>query len=164
MRAHTTDRDAAFLDGFATRWLEAWNSHDTDEVLALLSDDIVWDDRTFWPEVISGIAGVRAYVERIWQVMPDVRFDEIGRFFDPDDRRAIVLFRQQGSAPPSVVTGKRFDTHGCDIFLRFGGDHLAHYLSSYDITEMMRQLGMLPARQGRVGGAYHMSLLKGRTA
>jgi steroid delta-isomerase-like uncharacterized protein len=155
MSVHRTD----FLETFATRWLDAWNSHDTDTVLALLADDVIWDDRTFWPEVIHGIDGVRAYVDRIWEVMPDVRFDEIGRFFDPRDRRAIVLFRQQGSGPPRVPTGRRFDTHGCDVFLRFDDERLAHYLSSYDITEMMRQLGMLPPREGRVGGAYHMSLL-----
>ncbi len=149
----------AFLTDFATRWLEAWNSHDTEQVLALLHDDIEWDDRVFWPEVVNGIAGVRRYVDRIWNVMPDVSFEEIGRFFDPDDTRGVVLFRQQGGPPPGVETEKRFDTHGCDIFLRFEDGKLAHYLSSYEIVDMMRQIDLLPERGGRLGGSYLTSLM-----
>lgn len=71
---------ADFLDDFSTRWLTAWNSHSTDRVLALLHSEIVWDDHVFWPEVIHGIAGVELYVEKIWEAMPDVAFDEIERF------------------------------------------------------------------------------------
>ena len=150
---------SAFLQDFSTRWLAAWNSHDTERVLELLTEDVTWDDRTFWPEVIEGREGVRTYVERIWQAMPDVAFDELGRFFDPGGERAVVLFRQYGGPPAKVGGDARFDAHGCDIFLRFDDGRLAHYLSSYDITDMMRQLGMLPPREGRVGGAYHLSLM-----
>ena len=153
------DRSRPFLDDFADRWIAAWNSHDTGQVLDLLDDDITWDDRIFWPEVIHGREGVQVYTERIWQAMPDVHYDEIGRFFDPDGTRAIVLFRGQGGPPAKIGGDARFDVHGCDIFLGFKDGRLAHYLASYDITDMMRQLGMLPPREGRVGGAYLMSLL-----
>jgi nuclear transport factor 2 (NTF2) superfamily protein len=150
----------AFLRDFADRWLAAWNSHDTEQVLALLDDDITWDDRTFWPEVIEGIDGVRRYTDRIWEVMPDVQFDEIGRFFDPDDTRGVVLFRQHGGPPAKVGGDARFDTHGCDIFLQFTeAGLLRRYLASYEITEMMRQLNLLPPRDGKVGGAYLRSLM-----
>ena len=155
------DHDAAFLHDFAERWLAAWNSHETERLLELLTEDVTWDDRTFWPDIIEGKDGVRTYIERIWQVMPDVAFDEIGRFFDPNGGRAVVLFRQYGGPPPQVDSDNRFDTHGCDIFLRFENGKLRHYLSSYDITEMMRQLELLPPRNGRVGGAYLVSLMKG---
>jgi steroid delta-isomerase-like uncharacterized protein len=149
---------AAFLSDFADRWVAAWNSHDTGQVLDLLADDVTWDDRTFWTDVIHGREEVRSYVERIWQVMPDVRFDEIGRFFDPQGERAIVLFRQTGSAPARFAGNPGFDTHGCDIFLAFDDGRLSHYLASYDITEMMRQMRLLPPREGKVGGAYLLSL------
>jgi len=152
----------AFLADFATRWLAAWNSHDTDEVLALLHDDIEWDDKVFWPDVINGIDGVREYTDKIWQVMPDVHFDEIGRFFDPEATRAIVLFQQEGGPPPGVDSGKRFSTHGCDIFLEFRDGKLSRYLASYEITEMMRQLDLLPERGTRLGGGYIVSLMRGQ--
>jgi steroid delta-isomerase-like uncharacterized protein len=153
--------DAQFLADFADRWLAAWNSHDTERVLELLSDDIRWDDRTFWPEVIEGKEGVRAYTDKIWEAMPDVQFAEIQRFFAPDARRGIVLFRQTGHGPAKLNPERTFDAHGCDIFLEFSGDRLSSYLSAYDIVPMLQQLGGLPPRDGKLGGAYLISLARG---
>lgn len=154
--------DEPFLQDFAKRWLAAWNSHDTDRVLALLHPEVIWDDTVFWPEVIHGIDGVRTYVDRIWTVMPDVAFEEVQVFTAPDAGRAVVLFRQEGSGPPRLNPHRRFSTFGCDIFLEFRDGLLARYLGQYEITEMMRQLDALPPREGKVGGAYLLSLLGGR--
>jgi steroid delta-isomerase-like uncharacterized protein len=150
---------AAFLADFADRWLAAWNSHTTDRVLDLLHDDIVWDDRVFWPEVIHGRDAMTEYVDKIWDAMPDVSFVEIERFFSPDYLRGVVLFRQTGHGPARLKPDKTFDQHGCDIFLRFADGKLAHYMSAYDIVGMLDQLEVLPARGNRLGGAYVMSLL-----
>jgi hypothetical protein len=85
--------------------------------------------------------------------------DEIERFFSADAARGIVLFRQTGHGPAALNPDKSFDQHGCDIFLKFTEGKLAHYLSSYDIVGMLEQLGALPARGGRLGGAFVLSLL-----
>lgn len=148
-----------FLEDFCERWLRAWNSHSTDDVLNVLHPSITWDDRTFWPRVLHGHEEVRVYVDKIWQVMHDVQFDEIQRFFAPDALRGLVLFRQYGSGPKQFPAGSKFDTHGCDIFLEFKEGKLSHYLASYDIVEMMRQLGALPDRGDKIGGAYLLSLI-----
>lgn len=148
-----------FLEDFCEKWLHAWNSHNTDTVLDLLDDDIIWEDTTFWTEKIHGKGGVRVYIDKIWEVMHDVKFDERQRFFAPDGCRALVLFRQYGSAPKKVGNGGEYDTHGCDIFMEFKNGRLKHYLASYDILEMMRQMKMLPPRNGKIGGAYVMSLM-----
>lgn len=153
--------DAAFLADFADAWLAAWNSHDTERVLDLLAESIVWDDRTFWPAVINGREGVRGYTEQIWAAMPDVQFAEIQRFFAPDARRGIVLFRQWGHGPAKLNPDRSFDSHGCDIFLSFDGDKLSHYLAAYDIVPMLEQLGGLPPRGAKLGGAYLMNLAGG---
>jgi len=152
-----------FLHGFADRWLAAWNSHDTERVLALLHDDIEWDDRVFWPEILHGRTAVREYVDKIWEAMPDVQFEEIERFFSQDAARGVVLFRQTGHGPAALNPETSFDQHGCDIFLKFTEGKLAHYLSAYDIVGMLEQLSALPSRGGRLGGAYVLSLLGGRT-
>ncbi|GAA1000009.1 hypothetical protein GCM10009555_102070 [Acrocarpospora macrocephala] len=162
---HSEATDAAFLRRFATDWLVAWNSHDTEQVLALLHLDIVWEDTVFWTDVIHGREALREYVERIWKAMPDVRFDEVQLFTAPEDGRAVVLFRQEGSGPPQLDPTRRFETYGCDIFLEFTDGLLSRYLAQYEITEMMRQLGALPPRDGKIGGAYLLALLGGdRTA
>ena len=156
--AATQETDAAFLGKFADAWLAAWNSHDTERVLDLLAEDVRWDDRTFWPEVIVGRDGVRRYTEKIWEAMPDVQFAEIQRFFAPDARRGVVLFRQWGHGPARLNPDRTFQAHGCDIFLEFSGDKLRSYLASYDIVGMLEQLGGIPPRGGRLGGAYLMGL------
>lgn len=150
--------DEPFLRDFATRWLQAWNSHDTDEVLSLLHPDITWDDTVFWPEVIHGLDGMRSYVDRIWTAMPDVAFEEVQLFTATDAGRAVCLFRQYGHGPASHAPDATFSTFGCDIFLAFTDGLLAHYLGQYEINELMRQLGMLPPRAGKIGGAYLLSL------
>lgn len=148
----------AFLNDFAARWEEAWNSHDTEKVLAIAHPDIEWDDRTFWPEVIHGLDGLRQYTDAIWRAMPDVQFEEIGRFFAPDACQGIYLFRQYGSAPARLNATGRFDSHGCDIFLEFRDGLLSRYLAAYDIARMLEQMGALPPRGAKLGGAYLMSL------
>jgi hypothetical protein len=157
--AHDAPVSAEFLREFGTRWDHAWNSHDTETVLALLHPEIRWEDTVFWPEVITGRGGMRAYVDTIWQVMPDVRFEEVQFFTAPDDGRALYLFRQSGGAPARFGDG-RFSTYGCDIFLGFRDGLLSDYLAQYEITEMMRQYGALPPRDGRIGGSYLLSLLR----
>lgn len=154
------DANTAFLEDFCSRWLDAWNSHDTERVLSLLHPDITWDDRTFWPRVLHRHDEVRQYIDKIWAVMHDVRFEEIQRFFAPDKLRGLVLFRQFGSGPVQLDPTAKFDTHGCDIFLEFRDGKLSSYLASYDIVPMMLQLGALPPRGDKVGGAYLLSLSK----
>ncbi|MEJ2885161.1 nuclear transport factor 2 family protein [Actinomycetospora aeridis] len=152
------------LRDFATRWLEAWNSHETEQVLALLHPECRWEDTVFWPHVITDREEMTRYVDRIWRVMPDVWFEEVQLFTAPEEGRAVVLFRQGGSGPPQLAPDARFETQGCDIFLGFTDGLLSHYLAQYEITDMMRQLGVLPPRDGAVGGAYLLSLLKAEPA
>ena len=152
--------DAAFLRDFADRWLTAWNSHDTDTVLALLHPDVRWDETVFWPHPLHGREAVRAYVDAIWRAMPGYAVSEVQLFTAAEDGRALVLFRQRGAAPSALGTQQRFDVQGCDIFLGFRDGLLFHYTAAFEIVDMMRQIGALPPRGDRKGGAYLLSLLE----
>jgi hypothetical protein len=173
---------AAFLRDFADRWLAAWNSHDTDTVLALLHPDVQWDETVFWPHPLHGREAVRAYVDAIWRAMPGYSVSEVQLFTATGDGRALVLFRQRGAAPSALGTqqgssvpgssvpgssvqdsnARGFDVQGCDIFLGFRDGLLAHYTAAFEIVDMLRQLGALPPRGDRKGGAYLLSLLEPR--
>ncbi|PKP98393.1 MAG: hypothetical protein CVT74_11145 [Alphaproteobacteria bacterium HGW-Alphaproteobacteria-13] len=155
---------AEFVRDFGNRWEAAWNSHDTGQVLALIHPDIRWNDTVFWPEIIHGHAAMRAYTDRIWAVMPDVRFREVQLFSALDAGRALYLFEQTASAPPASGSDKKAVTYGCDIFLGFRDGLLSDYMAQYELAEMMRQFDMLPPRGGRVGGAYLLSLMGSGTA
>lgn len=150
---------AEFLRDFGNRWETAWNSHDTQQVMALIHPDIRWNDTIFWPEIIHGHTAMRAYVDKIWAVMPDVHFREVQLFSALDSGRALYLFEQTASAPPASGRDTKATTYGCDIFLGFRDGLLSDYMAQYEIAEMMRQFDMLPPRNGRIGGAYLLSLM-----
>ncbi|MEP6501729.1 MAG: nuclear transport factor 2 family protein [Betaproteobacteria bacterium] len=156
-------QDLEFLKTFSENWLKAWNSHRTDAILDLVHDDIEWKDQTFWDKVIHGKVDLRQYIDKIWTVMHDVRFEDIQSFVAPDRLRALVLFRQTGNPPRNTTGWKPFDTHGCDIFLEFKDSRLSQYLASYDIVNMMCQMGALPERKNKFGGAYLLSLANPRS-
>jgi len=152
--------DPAFVHEFGAQWQGAWNSGDTDQVLALLHPDVLWDEQIFWPTALTGRDAVRAYVDAIWKAMPDYQVEEIQTFVAPEDGRGLFLFRQRGTAPEQLGGKARtFEAHGCDIFLGFTDGLLSHYTAAYEIAGMLRQLGALPPRDGRNGGAYLLSLL-----
>jgi hypothetical protein len=56
--------DLDFLTGFAERWEAAWNSHQPDRVLELMTDDIVYDDSA-WPRTMRGHGDVREFLEAL---------------------------------------------------------------------------------------------------
>lgn len=150
---------AEFVHDFGSRWETAWNSHDTEQVLALIHPDIRWNDTVFWPDIIYGHATLRTYVDKIWAVMPDVHFEEVQLFSALESGRALYLFEQTATAPPSSGMNRKAITYGCDIFLGFRDGLLSDYMAQYEIAEMMRQFDMLPPREGRIGGAYLLSLM-----
>ncbi|RAJ04132.1 SnoaL-like protein [Chitinophaga skermanii] len=66
---------------FATSWLEAWNAHNIEEIMAHYSDNIVFysplikvinNDPT---GKITGKAGLRAYFEKGLAAYPDLHFE-----------------------------------------------------------------------------------------
>ncbi len=164
MSPQTSPVSAGFLREFADRWLAAWNSHDTDTVLALLHPDVEWQETVFWPHPLAGREAVRAYVDAIWRAMPGYEVDEVQLFTAVDDGRALVLFRQRGVAPPALGPDRRFEVQGCDIFLGFRDGLLSHYTAAFEIADMLRQLGALPPRGDLKGGAYLLSLREGTPA
>ena len=73
--------DKVFADQFAWEWIEAWNSHDLDRVLAHYDDDFEMTS----PRIVEvagepsgrlrGKEAVRAYWARALQRLPDLRFE-----------------------------------------------------------------------------------------
>lgn len=105
--------DATFIRDFIRRWEDSWNSHDTDQILALLHPDVLWDEQVFWPTVLQGREAVRAYVDAIWRAMPGVTFEEVQSFVAPEDGRGLYMFCQRGGAPPALGdNGKTYEANG----------------------------------------------------
>jgi hypothetical protein len=147
------------LDAFCNRWDAALSARSTEAMLELTTPDVLWDDTVFWPTVVRGHEELRTYMDTVWKTMPDYEFYEVGRFFSPRGDSAVVLWGQRGSGTHVAANGAIFDFQGCDVFLRFEGEKLAHYQAAYEINDMARQLGLLPPRNGQLGVQYLRSLL-----
>src|SRR3954471_9455270 len=71
----TADRLApGWIEDFVGRWTAAWNSHDPERLLALMTDDIVYDDSA-WPTTMRGHDDVREFLHHTWRGIPDLHFE-----------------------------------------------------------------------------------------
>ena len=87
--------DERWLADFAERYLQAWNGHEPQALLDLMTEDIVYDDAA-WPRTMRSHADVREFLEHAWRAVPDLAFEPLeGPFLDRRRRRP----RSAGAAP-----------------------------------------------------------------
>ena len=107
---------------FATSWVEAWNVHDLDAILAHFSDDVVFTSPVaaqMLPEtggVLRGKAALRAYWGAGLPRIPDLHFDVIAVYTGVD----------------TLVINYRNHVGGlvCEV-LRFDGDLVVEGAGTY---------------------------------
>ena len=140
--------DPAFIEGWSHRYLEAWNAHDADDVAALCSDDIVWNDPAL-PEPARGREGVRDFVRATARAFPDFHVEELAPIAISEAGIAFSQYRMTGTmrgpwTPFDLApTGARISVLGVDEWT-FRGEQMSHYRTYYDSLDMARQLGVLP--------------------
>lgn len=135
---------------FVSRWLEAWNSHEPDRVLALLTEDVeVRDDS--WPRTMRGHMEVREFLEALWRGIPDMAFELLdGPYVIPGEPRASFHWRGSGTFtgpmdPPGFApTGRRWEVDGVD-FQEYRAGRITRLRVAFDMMSVARQLGLLPA-------------------
>jgi len=143
--------EASLAQQLDDKFVAAWNSHEVEQLLSLMTDDVVYDDAS-WPTQMHGHAEVRAFLESTWRAVPDLAFthDEIV-LLDPSRTKTARYWHgtatQTGSwDPPGLKpSGRGFSFHGA-TFLESRDDKLCRIRVIYDVASIMRQLGVLPAR------------------
>jgi steroid delta-isomerase-like uncharacterized protein len=146
--------DPAWIGGFAERWVGAWNSHDPERLLALMTDDIVYDDSA-WPKTMRGHADVHEFLDHTWRAIPDLRFDvREGPYVHASEPKAAFWWNGYGTHtglldPPGLApTGKQMEFDGAD-FHEYRDGKAARLRIVFDMAGVMRQLGVLPPAGGR---------------
>jgi|GEM_PF-417669 len=131
-------------------YLAAWNSRDADRVAAFFTDDATYDDRGA-AAIAHGRAGIRAHVASVHAAFPDLRFELVraahGEDFTAGEWRAEMT--HGGTLDGLRATGRRLHSEGVDVATLDGEGRIAHLVSYYDGAELMRGLGLLPARGSR---------------
>jgi steroid delta-isomerase-like uncharacterized protein len=147
---------------FTQRWLEAWNSHEPDRLLALMTEDIEYRDDS-WPTTMHGHADVREFLEAIWRATPDMTFELLaGPYVIPGEPRAAFHWRGGGThtgplEPPGFApTGRAWELDGVD-FHEYRDRRVHRLRIAFDMMSASRQLGLVPATGSRAERALALT-------
>jgi steroid delta-isomerase-like uncharacterized protein len=151
-----------WIRDFTPRWLEAWNSHEVERLLALMTEDIEYRDDS-WPKPMRGHADVREFLEAIWRATPDMTFELLtGPYVIPGEPRAAFHWRGWGThagllEPPGFApTHRRWQLDGVD-FHEYRDGRVCKLRIAFDMMSASRQLGLMPAAGGRAERALAMA-------
>src|SRR4051812_30501879 len=141
--------DREWLEDFMQRWEAAWNSHEPEQLLDLMTEDVEYDDSA-WPRTMRGHADVREFLEFTWRAFPDLRFDmSDGPYIVPGQPKAAFHWTGGGTHsgsidPPGFAhTGKQIEFQGAD-FHEYRDGRVCRLRIVFDMVDVMRQLGLLP--------------------
>jgi steroid delta-isomerase-like uncharacterized protein len=150
---HGVDRDWAVE--FAGRWAAAWNSHDPDRLLELMTQDIVYDDSA-WPRTMRGRADVREFLDSTWRALPDLAFAlDGGPLLEEGAPRAVLHWTAAGTftgplEPPGFTpTGARLAFDGFDLH-EYRDGRVCRLRIVFDMMEVSRQAGLIPRSGSRI--------------
>jgi steroid delta-isomerase-like uncharacterized protein len=141
------------LEEFAALYVDAWNSHDADRLLALMSADVVYDDSA-WRVTMRGRDDVRHFLAHAWRAFPDMRFEIIEGPYCLGKDKAALWWRGTGTMtgpldPPRVApTGEQWRVEGAD-FHEYRDGLISRLRSIFDLADASQQLGLMPAHGGR---------------
>jgi steroid delta-isomerase-like uncharacterized protein len=147
--------DRAFIAEFAERWLSAWNSHQPDRLLELMTEDIEYDDSA-WPRQMRGYGDVREFLESTWRALPDLEFELVdGPFLMSGQPKAAFHWTGAGTFtgplnPPGLApTGTRIAFDGFDLH-EYRDGRVCRLRITFDMMDVSRQIGMAPKPGSRL--------------
>jgi steroid delta-isomerase-like uncharacterized protein len=139
----------AALPPLLAEWTSVFNAGDVDRLLALYTDDAVWE------EIAIGLAAegpdqIRAHLDRLFAATPDIAYEVTSAFVAGD--RAVLEWVVTGTysgdfpgLPPAA--GQPFSFRGASVFTLADGK-IRHYTEYWDAYAFLVQLGAIPAPGG----------------
>lgn len=115
--------DKAFAEQFAKNWIEVWNSHDLDRILALYTDDFEFTSPKI-PQIagepsgyLKGKSAVGAYWTKGLALLPNLKFDLITTFAGIN---SIVLHYRNERG---LICAETFEFDANGLIYRSGANH-----------------------------------------
>ena len=130
-----------------TTYINAWNKHDIESILATVAEQFVYDERPMtMSDVIRGRQAFREYLGGIFNVFPDLRVQvtscESGSSLAMAE--SIMKGTYAGRAMAPFGRGRQISARVACVFEVASGV-LLHERLYWDRANTMRQLGLLPA-------------------
>jgi steroid delta-isomerase-like uncharacterized protein len=133
------------LDRVIAAYGEAWNSHDVEAILALHTEDSVFENHTSGGKA-AGKAAIRKILEGVFAAFPDIRFETrrvyvrdgvVTQEWTASGTLAIPYTRGTATVQP---TGKKISWNGVDV-IPFAGNLVARKDVYVDSIGFLRALG-----------------------
>jgi steroid delta-isomerase-like uncharacterized protein len=156
---------AGELSDYLERWETAWNTHDVDQLQALVTEDIVCEDPAMFGETAHGRSEFVAFVELFFRAFPDVHLEGTGALYAALEGTGLALpwrmtgtftgelafwGKRYGSRPPTwAPTGRPIDIDGIDLY-EFRDGLISRQKLIYDLYDFSQQIGLLPPRDRKV--------------
>ena len=134
------------LEAAIAKYNEAWNTHDVDAILALHTDDSVFENHTSGGHGV-GKEAIRAIVTSVFAAFPDIRFDARRTYVRDDlvvqEWTASATFDKPFTRAGKTYapTGKKISWNGADVIPMKNG-LVARKDVYVDSISFLRQLGV----------------------
>ncbi len=123
------------------QWAEAWSSHDMEQVLALFTDDCIYEDVPLGV-VNHGKEELRAFGQGFFDLSPDLELEVTAQSASGSAAHAEWIFSgtQRAEFMGKPATGKHWSIRGASGFeLRDG--KIRRCSDYWDLTTFLNQLG-----------------------
>ena len=133
------------LERVLDEWAKAWAAHDAERLVALFTDDCMYEDVTLG-EVNRGKAELRAFAAQTFAGVPDFKIELTSRFVGGD--RGAIEWVMSGTPkvdhPHMPATGKSFSSLRAVTIIEFRDGKIRRNSDYWDAATAMRQTGVLP--------------------
>ena len=128
-------------------YIEAWNSHDIDAIVAAVAEQFTYDERPMTMTTpIRGRQAFRDYLKTVFKMFPDLRIQttscDAGSSLGVAE--SVMSGTYAGNRGLRLGRGRRISARVACVFEVAGG-WLVHERLYWDRANFMRQLGLLPA-------------------
>ena len=144
--------EARVAEDLSDRMLIGWNRHDADALLAVMTEDVSYEDSS-WPKTMHGKFEVREFLQATWRAVPDLTFEFETAI--PGPRMQVINYWRATATqtgvwdPPGLdATGNRFVFEGA-FFGEVRDGKLSRIKVVYDVAAILRQVGVLPEQGSR---------------
>lgn len=141
--------------GVVAELFRAFNDHDVDRIVALHTEQAVWEDPSL-PGPLIGRSAIAEHVRALFRAFPDFGFEEGPDLFEAEAGRLSARWRFGATMtgpferPGFAPTGRRATVPGACVYA-FEDGRIARHEQYFDMLGLLEQLGVLPSPESTSG-------------
>jgi steroid delta-isomerase-like uncharacterized protein len=136
--------DVRALERLLEEWAVVWSSSDVEKLLALFTDDVVFEDVTLGA-VNHGRNALRDFAAGVFAAFEDLKFELKSRVVASDGKSGAMEWtwrgRQTKDLPGLPATNKPFEVRGATV-VEFADGKISRDSDYWDLATYMKQVGL----------------------